>query len=207
MNKENLVVTMLAVYAILFTLCLAIYAFIDIFNIDKSLASNLLVWSATIFAPIALLITYDSWRGQKASEVIALEASKTFKLLSSIELTSCTCFKYMHEIDEDSKKFIENILNEYNVQYEQIFNSLQLITYVVNDEYLEKCFNDFANTNFNFSSVIRFKISGESEVENINVLEKNIEDIMFVKLYYIDQLKVILSEYALYIRKFKKFSK
>lgn len=79
MKKENFVATMIAIYAILLTLCIAIYAFIDFFKIDKSLASNLLVWSATLFAPIALLMTYENWRAEKASEVIAEEAKQTIK--------------------------------------------------------------------------------------------------------------------------------
>ncbi|MCU4491489.1 hypothetical protein KTI63_03285 [Acinetobacter guillouiae] len=78
MNKENIVATMLAVYAILLTLCFAIYAYIDIFNIDKSLASNLLVWSATLFAPIAVLYSLGFWKVQKKQEE-KIEVLKSIK--------------------------------------------------------------------------------------------------------------------------------
>lgn len=93
MNKENFVATMLAIYAILLTLCLALYAFIDFFNIDKSLASNLLVWSATIFGPLVLLLTFNSWRQQKVSEVLSDE-SKVF-------------YSYIHDNFQDLTQLIK----------------------------------------------------------------------------------------------------
>ena len=37
---------------------------------DKSTATNLLIWSATMFAPIAVLMIYTSWEKQKSTELI-----------------------------------------------------------------------------------------------------------------------------------------
>ncbi|WP_228206912.1 hypothetical protein [Acinetobacter sp. LoGeW2-3] len=68
---ENLVATLLAVYAIILTLCIAIYAIFKLLEVDITLATNLLLWSAAIFAPIAVLMTYTSWREQKRAEVLA----------------------------------------------------------------------------------------------------------------------------------------
>lgn len=59
---------MLAIYAIILTICIAIYALIKTFQIDPSLASNLLVWSATLFAPIAFLYGLRYWKIQNKYE-------------------------------------------------------------------------------------------------------------------------------------------
>lgn len=60
-KSENLLATLLAVYAIILVLCIAIYAIFKLLDVDIALATNLLLWSATIFAPIAVLMTYTSW--------------------------------------------------------------------------------------------------------------------------------------------------
>lgn len=68
MNNENFIPAVIAIYAILLSICIALYALIDISGIDKSLASSLLGWSATIFAPIALLYGLKYWKIQKKQE-------------------------------------------------------------------------------------------------------------------------------------------
>ena len=73
-KSENLVATLFAVYAIILVLCIAIYAIFKLLKVDITLATNLLLWSAAIFAPVAVLMTYNSWREQKGSEVVAILA-------------------------------------------------------------------------------------------------------------------------------------
>ena len=70
-KSENLVARLLAVYAIILTLCIAIYAIFQLLEVDLTLATNLLLWSAAIFAPIAVLMTYTSWREQTGSEILS----------------------------------------------------------------------------------------------------------------------------------------
>ncbi|MFP5085606.1 hypothetical protein [Acinetobacter pittii] len=75
MNKPfDLHTTLIIIYLALVAVSIALYSLIQIFIDDKSTASNLLGWSATLFATIALLYTFNSWRNQKASDVIASEA-------------------------------------------------------------------------------------------------------------------------------------
>ncbi|MGL3044243.1 hypothetical protein ACSJMR_04070 [Acinetobacter pecorum] len=65
----------MAVYTIILILCIALYAIFKILKVDITLATNLLLWSAAIFAPVAVLMTYNSWREeQKGSEVVAILA-------------------------------------------------------------------------------------------------------------------------------------
>lgn len=79
-KSENLVATLLAVYAIILTLCIAIYAIFKLLDVNITLATNLLIWSATIFAPIAVLMTYTSWKEQKSAETIAYQSNDVFKI-------------------------------------------------------------------------------------------------------------------------------
>jgi len=60
----------LAIYGILCAISIALYELIQIFVEDKSTATNLLIWSATMFAPIAVLMIYTSWEKQKSTELI-----------------------------------------------------------------------------------------------------------------------------------------
>ena len=70
-KTENLVATLLVIYGVLCAVSIALYALIQMFVEDKSTATNLLIWSATIFAPIAVLMTYTSWREQKKLEIVS----------------------------------------------------------------------------------------------------------------------------------------
>ncbi len=68
------ITTLVIIYLGLVTVSVAIYALIQVYVEEKELAASLLSWTATIFATIALIYTFNSWRNQKASEVIANEA-------------------------------------------------------------------------------------------------------------------------------------
>lgn len=59
------ITTLVIIYLALVTISIALYALIQIYVDDKSTASNLLSWTATLFATIALLYTFNSWREQK----------------------------------------------------------------------------------------------------------------------------------------------
>ena len=80
-KSENLVARLLAVYAIILTLCIAIYAIFQLLEVDLTLATNLLLWSAAIFAPIAVLMTYTSWREQKGRNLSSMSKDNYASLL------------------------------------------------------------------------------------------------------------------------------
>lgn len=65
------ITTLVIIYLGLVTVSIALYALIQIYVNDKATASNLLSWTATLFATIALLYTFNSWRDQKGSEVLS----------------------------------------------------------------------------------------------------------------------------------------
>lgn len=122
MKKENILVTLLAVYAILLTLCIALYALIDISGIDKGSATNLMVWSATLFATISLLYTFNSWRIQKGSDVLSKLSEKSFyKLINIEELHNIFYDRYTYNINlERFNNRIFNIEKIYLIEIKKV---------------------------------------------------------------------------------------
>ncbi|WP_227539873.1 MULTISPECIES: hypothetical protein [Acinetobacter] len=90
LNKQiEPITTLVIIYLALVTISIALYALIQIYVDDKSTASNLLSWTATLFATIALLYTFNSWREQKGSDVLSRLAEecfyKSYTILDKIE--------------------------------------------------------------------------------------------------------------------------
>lgn len=75
------ITTLIIIYLGLVTISIAIYALIQMYVEEKELAASLLGWSATMFATIALLYTFNSWRNQKASEILSYESKLIFKFV------------------------------------------------------------------------------------------------------------------------------
>ena len=74
-SKPHLGITLTIIYLALVSSCLAIYHLIVKFISDpdqQAMFANLLAWSSTLFATIALLYTFKEWRTQKASDVIGV---------------------------------------------------------------------------------------------------------------------------------------
>lgn len=87
-NKESLTITLTIIYLSLVSLCIAIYTLIIFFIKDKDhqgMAVDLLSWSATLFATIALLYTFQSWRQQKGSEVMSSLCQKVYSNLNDLD--------------------------------------------------------------------------------------------------------------------------
>ncbi|PCE47207.1 hypothetical protein CO267_05005 [Acinetobacter baumannii] len=58
-KKQNLVVNLTFTYLGLLAICLALYAIMQLYvaEIDRGTATNLMIWSATLFPSIALIYT------------------------------------------------------------------------------------------------------------------------------------------------------
>lgn len=119
-KSENLIATLLAVYAIILVLCIAIYSIFKLLEVDITLATNLLLWSAAIFAPIAVLMTYTGWKAQKRTEFLAqLALDLRRKLLDNfLKLADVMHYieavKYKDNIDQ--KQLQERLENLKNIQ-------------------------------------------------------------------------------------------
>ena len=75
------VTTLVIIYSGLVTISIALYALIQMYVEERELAASLLSWTATIFATIALLYIFNSWKNQKASEILSYESKLIFKFV------------------------------------------------------------------------------------------------------------------------------
>lgn len=137
----DLTTTLIIIYLGLVTISIALYALIQIYVDDEATASSLLGWSATIFATIALLYTFNSWRDQKGSEVIANEAKLIIdKLNESLEISENLKYSLLgmnfdiankHSLElNDCLRIIDtriNLLNILvNVQFKEIDENISI---------------------------------------------------------------------------------
>ncbi|WP_228278674.1 hypothetical protein [Acinetobacter indicus] len=129
LNKQiEPITTLVIIYLALVTISIALYALIQIYVDDKSTASNLLSWTATLFATIALLYTFNSWREQKGSDVLSRLAEecfyKSYTILDKIEdLNKDYEYKLNNKCRFDLKK-IELI----DIEIEDLSKKIKLIT-------------------------------------------------------------------------------
>jgi hypothetical protein len=82
----NLNVTLIIIYFALLAVCISLYAIIQLYVDDKGTATNLMIWSATLFPSIALLYTFNYWKKQKGSEVLSKLAETVFFTINKASL-------------------------------------------------------------------------------------------------------------------------
>lgn len=141
MQKQfnNLITTLTIVYlALVFLVGIAIYALVIEFCLDITLTTNILIWSATIFAPLAILATYNSWKDQKGNEVLSFEAIKIAKMMNSLLPMHRNLFWYSPfknpGYEDELIKFIF-IYDEMNIELSFLKDALENIYEI--DEYEE----------------------------------------------------------------------
>ena len=87
--KKDDIANLVGIYIVLLGLSYCFYLIVVIVKGNDAVASALLSWSATIFATIALLYTFNSWREQKGSDVLSRLAEecfyKSYTILDKIE--------------------------------------------------------------------------------------------------------------------------
>lgn len=146
LNKPFEPITTLAIiYLALVILSIALYALIQIYFDDKSTASNLLSWTATIFATIALLYTLNSWRDQKGSEVLSKKYQSVILDFYKYEEESIKSILMFKQI-LINKKSINNFFDQHFIVLNYcnlIEKELRLISIYNNDlKYILENFND-----------------------------------------------------------------
>lgn len=142
------ITTLIIIYFALVAVSIALYALIQIYVSDKDTASSLLGWTATMFATIALLYTFNSWKHQKRMEELSILAKEIYKDFHSN-------FSRIHKIngivwdllekDEDQIRFIkgytEQELNElFKIESE---DKLYEFSQIIDDEKLSNDIVDF----------------------------------------------------------------
>lgn len=156
------ITTLIIIYFALVTVSIALYALIKIFfKSDADIATSLLGWTATMFATIALLYTFHSWRDQKSSEIVSEESKLIFKFLHS----NHQCFNNIFEntdsnLDERSYQYVRDNYSKY-IENLNLYNSLILIMKKQNTEKEFKKYMEMLKDNF------------KSQVYNKEKLERN----------------------------------
>lgn len=170
--------TLVIIYLGLVTVSIALYALIQIYVDDKATASNLLSWTATLFATIALLYTFNSWRDQKGSDVLSKLAEQSLYDLINLEKLQNNFYeKYTDKINNErfnSRIFsISNIyINEiqiFNENMEKVTNNLILIKIKTNDNNIIKLIRNINKSKEDITTLI-------SKLNNYYIKHENIED-------------------------------
>lgn len=155
-NSNNYIANLITLYlALVLLLCVALYAIIKHFNIDVGLSTNLLIWSATLFPSLVIVYTFQSWRAQKASEVLANEA----KLIADRLNNQVEDIRFIIFTNFRSPIYIEKILQ---VQSDYDFLSVKLIflDHLISEAYDPKSAQLFHEVkNQYIDSLVRFTIS------------------------------------------------
>ena len=135
--------TLIIIYLALVAVSIAFYALIQLFVDDKSTASNLLGWTATLFATIALLYTFNTWREQKGSEALSKFSENLYLELSTLNKK----FNDLHRILSENFPVIDvnkETMQKFpivNRELEEFGEKLNIIVTYKNDEILEQQFN------------------------------------------------------------------
>lgn len=170
--------TLVIIYLGLVTVSIALYALIQIYVDDKATASNLLSWTATLFATIALLYTFNSWRDQKGSDVLSKLAEQSLYDLINLEKLQNNFYeKYTDKINNErfnNRIFsISNIyINEiqiFNENMEKVTNNLILIKIKTNDNNIIKLIRNINKSKEDITTLI-------SKLNNYYIKNENIED-------------------------------
>lgn len=142
------ITTLIIIYFALVAVSIALYALIQIYVSDKDTASSLLGWTATMFATIALLYTFNSWKHQKKMEELSILAKEIYKDFHSN-------FSRIHKIngivwdllekDEDQIRFIKGYTEQ---QLNKLFkieseDKLYEFSQIIDDEKLSNDIVDF----------------------------------------------------------------
>lgn len=147
------IATLFIIYLALIAVAIALYALIKVFADEIDLASSLLGWTATLFATIALLYTYNSWRKQKASDVIANEAKIIIDAMNS-QIDTHRSLVWSKCYDDSYKSHLNNL--EYD--YSFIERRISLLSKLIMSEHSEQNFKIFEDKKKSYlSSYISFK--------------------------------------------------
>lgn len=174
--------TLTIIYLALVTLSIALYALIQIYVDEKELAASLLGWTGTMFATIALLYTFNSWKHQKKMEELSILAKDIYKDFHSN-------FSRIHKIngivwdllerDESTIEFIKEYTTE---ELEDLFeikseDKLFEFSQIIDDKILSNDIVDFIERTGGLMGVLMIYKNNLYSKYSILTIENN-EDIL-----------------------------
>lgn len=171
MNKPfDLHTTLIIIYLALVAVSIALYALIQIFVEDESTASGLLGWSATLFATIALLYTFNTWREQKGSEVLSKLSENLYLELNDLN----NKFNKLHRILSEGFPVIavnKETMQKFpivNRELEEFGGKLNIIVTYKNDEILEQHLNSIQEIIDMNQEVLRRWVADNDDINQYN---------------------------------------
>lgn len=148
LNKDfDLATTLIIIYLALLTLSIALYALIQIYVEDKGTATNLMIWSATLFPTIALLYTFNTWRNKRVVKFYLnyqkffFEIKEFFDISQKImeEHRDDILDKVLNNIEISRNKADTELTNNLNLQFENIIHKVYLIYKYTNNDNIKIC--------------------------------------------------------------------
>ena len=140
-KSSNFSTTLTIIYLALVAVCVAIYHLLIRFipNHDyQSLAVDLLSWSATLFATIALLYTFNSWKEQKRYELAHSISSDIYTKSQNFRSHFTSVIIAIHSMYE-TKEVCELAKNAQDLTYsyyDDLSESYTKLNYILNDKSL-----------------------------------------------------------------------
>lgn len=199
--KKIDIIQLVGIYIILTSLSYAFYIVFVAVGANEEIASSLLSWTSTMFATIALLYTFNSWREQKGSEVIANEAKDLIKdITQNISILGDIIYEYSN-LTIKNENVISNLLNCKKLELE-IHRKIYFIENTIVFYDLDKLYKDFDYKNSSIIDNLEFRINKNDFKEYERYRPLLIEKyIALCKLS--DDLIKKLSIYSLYQRPIK----
>lgn len=163
------ITTLTIIYFALVAVSIALYALIQMYVDDEATASSLLGWSAAMFATIALLYTFNSWRNQKGSEVIAIECKDVFKdiIESSRNLININGYLSLNP-SKDMKIKIENEIILFETAHSNIYRISLFLDAIIIEENLGNRIEDYYKKYLKIKTLLSFemKMYGTNGISN-----------------------------------------
>lgn len=181
-NKPNLFITLIIIYLALLTLCIAIYAILQLYvaEIDRGTATNLMIWSATLFPSIALLYTFNSWKEQKQIEEIAKLASELHRNLVKGRKFYLDIARYVdsinfkiYDLDKDTAKEVLKIFEDNISPYQHEIQKIK--NYCNNNVHIQKIEKYLEETSLIYSYIIKISYEIQSDKGDISTIKDYFE--------------------------------
>lgn len=182
-KKFDLATTLIIIYLALLTISIALYALIQIYVEDKGTATNLMIWSATLFPTIALLYTFNTWRKQKGSEVLSklseilfFEIKEFFDISKKImeEHRDDILDKVLNNIEIPKSKSDTELTNHLNLQFENIIHKVYLIYKYTNNNDIKKYVNEFNDSYIEYTTFRKNIYFGMKIIEKTETTLKSV---------------------------------
>lgn len=182
-KKFDLATTLIIIYLALLTISIALYALIQIYVEDKGTATNLMIWSATLFPTIALLYTFNTWRKQKGSEVLSklseilfFEIKEFFDISKKImeEHRDDILDKVLNNIEIPKSKSDTELTNNLNLQFENIIHKVYLTYKYTNNNDIKKYVNEFNDSYIEYTTFRKNIYFGMKIIEKTETTLKSV---------------------------------